>query len=419
MARIDKQRTPSSRFGAAAQAGDGSSRGNPREQADAAAVIRFVDSILQRAVEEGASDVHFEPFEGEFRIRYRIDGALLELEPPPHQLCDPVISRIKVLSDMNLAEHRVPQDGRIRLDIAGRSVDLRVNTLPTRFGESVVVRVLDRFRARLDLDCLGLPADIRSAIREILKAPNGMFTVTGPTGSGKTTTLYSAIGELNSVSRKILTAEDPVEYEIEGLIQVPVNHHAGLDFSRILRALLRQDPDTIMVGEIRDPETARIAMRAALTGHLVLTTLHTSDSVSAVTRLINLGLESHLIAAALQAVLAQRLLRSVCPECSAPRPPDTRHLERLGISEDDIEGRHWHAGDGCPACRNTGYCGRFGIFELLRLRGRIGRRVAENSPPAALRREAVRGGMVTLREAGIRAVREGRTTAEEVLRNTE
>jgi type IV pilus assembly protein PilB len=307
------------------------SEGDLTDMANQTPIIRFVNLVLQQAIKDKASDVHFEPFEDQFRIRYRIDGALYEMAPPPRNLAVPVISRVKVLSNMNISETRIPQDGRIKMTIAGRPVDLRVSTLPTQFGESVVLRVLDKSVVNLDLEALSLPDDILQTIRDLVDRPNGIFIVTGPTGSGKTTTLYSALREVNSVETKILTAEDPVEYEIDGIMQVAVNHQVGLDFSRALRAFLRQDPDKIMVGEIRDLETAQIAVQASLTGHVVLSTLHTNDAPGAVTRLIDMGLEPFLISASLEAILAQRLVRRICRSCRTAYEPGHELIEMLDV----------------------------------------------------------------------------------------
>src|SRR6267378_2251010 len=305
-------------------------------EANATPIIRFVDLILYQAIQDRASDIHFEPFENEFKVRYRVDGALYEMSPPPRHLAPPVISRVKVMASMNIAERRLPQDGRIQKNIAGRSVDLRVSTLPTQFGESLVLRVLDRTTVNLDLEMLGMPDYIHAYILEIIERPNGIFIVTGPTGSGKTTTLYSCLRKINTIDSKLLTAEEPVEYDLEGIVQVPVNEGIGLTFARILRHFLRQDPDRIMIGETRDLETAQIAIQASLTGHLVFTTLHTNDAPGAITRLIDMGVEPFLISATLEAVLGQRLLRSICPNCRENYKPNDSLLAQLEISKRDI-----------------------------------------------------------------------------------
>ena len=391
------------------------------ELADAAnqtPIIRFVNLVLQQAIKDKASDIHFEPFEDEFRIRYRIDGALYEMAPPPQKLALPVISRIKVLSSMNISERRIPQDGRIKMSIAGRPVDLRVSTLPTRFGESVVLRVLDKSVVNLDLEALSLPDDIMQTIRDIVTRPNGIFIVTGPTGSGKTTTLYSALGEVNDVETKILTAEDPVEYEIEGIMQVAVNHQVGLDFSRALRAFLRQDPDKIMVGEIRDLETAQIAVQASLTGHVVLSTLHTNDASGAVTRLIDMGLEPFLISASLEAVLAQRLVRRICTSCRTAYEPSQQIIDALNVDPLEIADKDFFYGEGCPHCSQTGYRGRVGLFEMITVTDSIRELINARAPTLAIKHKALEQGMRSLRADGLRAIFDGNSTIEEVLKYT-
>ena len=381
-------------------------------------IIRFVNLVLQQAIKDKASDIHFEPFENEFRIRYRIDGALYEMAPPPKSLAIPVTSRVKVLSNMNISERRIPQDGRIKMTIAGRPVDLRVSTLPTRFGESVVLRVLDKSVVNLDLEALSLPDDILTTIRELVVRPNGIFIVTGPTGSGKTTTLYSALGEVNNVETKILTAEDPVEYEIDGIMQVAVNHQVGLDFSRALRAFLRQDPDKIMVGEIRDLETAQIAVQASLTGHVVLSTLHTNDASGAVTRLIDMGLEPFLISASLEAVLAQRLVRRICQTCFTAYEPSQEMVEVLGVDPLEIADKDFFYGEGCPKCSQTGYRGRVGLFEMIKLSDSIRELINNRAPTLAIKQKALEQGMRSLRDDGLRAIFDGNSTIEEVLKYT-
>lgn len=381
-------------------------------------IIRFVNLVLQQAIKDKASDIHFEPFEDEFRIRYRIDGALYEMAPPPKNLAIPVTSRVKVLSNMNISERRIPQDGRIKMTIAGRPVDLRVSTLPTRFGESVVLRVLDKSVVNLDLEALSLPDDILTTIRELVDRPNGIFIVTGPTGSGKTTTLYSALREVNNVETKILTAEDPVEYEIDGIMQVAVNHQVGLDFSRALRAFLRQDPDKIMVGEIRDIETAQIAVQASLTGHVVLSTLHTNDAPGAVTRLIDMGLEPFLISASLEAILAQRLVRRICKSCRTAYEPSQEMVDVLDVDPLEIADKDFYYGEGCPQCSNTGYRGRIGLFEMIKVTDSIRELINNRAPTLALKQKALEQGMRSLRDDGLRAIFDGNTTIEEVLKYT-
>ena len=381
-------------------------------------IIRFVNLVLQQAVRAQASDIHFEPFEEEFKIRYRVDGALYEMSPPPKSLALPVISRIKVIADLNIAEHRIPQDGRIKLTIEGRPVDLRVSTLPTQFGESVVLRVLDKSAVNLDLDNLGLPEPVKTGIRDAVRRPNGIFIVTGPTGSGKTTTLYSALREVNEIDTKLLTAEDPVEYELEGIMQVPVNHQVGLDFARALRAFLRQDPDKIMVGEIRDIETARIAVQASLTGHVVLSTLHTNDAPGAITRLIDMGLEPFLLSASLEFVLAQRLVRKICPDCKQEFDPKKDLLDEIGLRLDEIGERKFYFGAGCEECSQSGYRGRTGLFEMIKVTDSFREMINSGAATLVLRQNAIEQGMRTLREDGVRSIFDGETTVEEVLKYT-
>ena len=387
-------------------------------EANATPIIRFVDLILYQAIQDRASDIHFEPFENEFKIRYRVDGALYEMSPPPRHLALPVISRLKVMANMNIAERRLPQDGRIQKHIAGRNVDLRVSTLPTQFGESLVLRVLDRSIVNLDLEALGMPDYIYNFLLEIIEHPNGIFIATGPTGSGKTTTLYSCLRKVNTIDSKLLTAEEPVEYDLEGIIQVPVNEAIGLTFARVLRSFLRQDPDRIMVGETRDLETAQIAIQASLTGHLVFTTLHTNDAPGAITRLIDMGVEPFLISSTLEAVLGQRLLRSICRPCRTTYTPSETLLAELGISRQDIGNNQFFYGKGCDACNNTGYKGRKGIYELLRVTDPIRELINERAPTVTLKQRAVELGMVTLRQDGLRSIFAGDTTVEEVLRYT-
>jgi type IV pilus assembly protein PilB len=387
-------------------------------EANATPIIRFVDLILFQAIQDRASDIHFEPFENEFKIRYRVDGALYEMAPPPRHLALPVISRVKVMANMNIAERRLPQDGRIQKNVAGRSVDLRVSTLPTQFGESVVLRVLDRSTVNLDLEALGLPDYIHEYILEIINRPNGIFIVTGPTGSGKTTTLYSCLRKINTIDSKLLTAEEPVEYDLEGIVQVPVNEAIGLTFARALRAFLRQDPDRIMVGETRDLETAQISIQASLTGHLVFTTLHTNDAPGAITRLIDMGVEPFLISSTLEAVLGQRLLRSICPQCRTTYQPSEALLDQLGLSRSDIGAKNFFYGKGCDACNQTGYKGRKGIYELLKITDPLRELINERAPTVTLKEKAVELGMVTLRQDGLRSIFAGDTTIEEVLKYT-
>ena len=387
-------------------------------EANATPIIRFVDLILYQAIQDRASDIHFEPFENEFKIRYRVDGALYEMSPPPRHLALPVISRVKVMANMNIAERRLPQDGRIQKQIAGRNVDLRVSTLPTQFGESLVLRVLDRSIVNLDLEALGMPDHIYNFLLQVIEHPNGIFIATGPTGSGKTTTLYSCLRKINTIDSKLLTAEEPVEYDLEGIVQVPVNDAIGLTFARVLRSFLRQDPDRIMVGETRDLETAQIAIQASLTGHLVFTTLHTNDAPGAITRLIDMGVEPFLISSTLEGVLGQRLLRSICRQCRTTYKPSDSLLAELGISRQDLGEKQFFCGKGCDACNNTGYKGRKGIYELLRITDPIRELINERAPTVTLKQKAVELGMVTLRQDGLRSIFAGDTTVEEVLRYT-
>ncbi|MEC8043893.1 MAG: GspE/PulE family protein [Verrucomicrobiota bacterium] len=397
---------------------DDSKEGDLTDAANETPIIRFVNLVMQQAIRAKASDIHFEPFEEEFKIRYRVDGALYEMSPPPRSLALPVISRIKVIADLNIAEHRIPQDGRIKMTIEGRAVDLRVSTLPTQFGESVVLRVLDKSAVNLDLDNLGLPENVKTGIRDAVRRPNGIFIVTGPTGSGKTTTLYSALKEVNQMDIKLLTAEDPVEYEIEGIMQVPVNHQVGLDFARALRAFLRQDPDKIMVGEIRDIETARIAVQASLTGHVVLSTLHTNDAPGAVTRLIDMGLEPFLLSASLEFVLAQRLVRKICTDCREEYEPKKDLLATLGLDPNELGDRKFFFGAGCKECSNSGYRGRTGLFEMIKVTDAFRELINSGAATLVLKQNAIEQGMRTLREDGLRSIFDGETTVEEVLKYT-
>ena len=397
---------------------EGDSEAAVEAEANATPIIRFVDLILYQAIQDRASDIHFEPFENEFKIRYRVDGALYEMAPPPRHLALPVISRVKVMANMNIAERRLPQDGRIQKHIAGRSVDLRVSTLPTQFGESLVLRVLDRSIVNLDIEALGMPDYIYNYLLELINRPNGIFIATGPTGSGKTTTLYSCLRKINTIDSKLLTAEEPVEYDLEGIVQVPGNEAIGLTFARVLRSFLRQDPDRIMVGETRDLETAQIAIQASLTGHLVFTTLHTNDAPGAITRLIDMGVEPFLISSTLEAVLGQRLLRSICRQCRTPYQPSEALLAELGIARRDIGEKQFYYGKGCDACNNTGYKGRKGIYELLKITDPTRELINERAPTVTLKQKAIELGMVTLRQDGLRSIFAGDTTIEEVLRYT-
>ena len=381
-------------------------------------VVKFVNLVLMQAVQDRASDIHFEPFEDEFKIRYRVDGALYEMAPPPKHLATPVTSRLKIMANLNISERRLPQDGRISTVISGKQVDLRLSTLPTAFGESVVLRVLDRGAVQLDLKTLGLPKDGYDFIVETINQPNGIFTVTGPTGCGKTTTLYSCLRHINQIDTKLLTIEDPVEFDIEGIMQVQVNESAGMTFGKALRAFLRQDPDIIMLGEIRDLETAQIAVQASLTGHLVLSTLHTNDASGAVTRMVDMGVEPFLISSTLLAVLAQRLVRRICTSCRTPFEPSESQLQNMSLSAHDIGDKVFYYGRGCPNCNDTGYKGRKGIYELLAVSDAIRNLINDRAPTVVVRQKAIELGMVTLREDGLRGIYAGETTVEEVLKYT-
>ncbi|HLP77797.1 MAG TPA: GspE/PulE family protein [Candidatus Paceibacterota bacterium] len=386
--------------------------------ADAAPIVRFVNLVLMQAVQDRASDIHFEPFETEFRIRYRVDGALYEMSPPPKHLALPVVSRIKVMASLNISERRLPQDGRIKFNLGNRQIDLRVSTLPTAFGESVVLRVLDRSAVNLEIESLGFPKYVYDYVTEAILRPNGIFVVTGPTGCGKTTTLYSCLRRVNTIDSKLLTAEDPVEYDIEGIMQVAINEAAGLTFSKALRSFLRQDPDIIMVGEMRDIETAQISIQASLTGHLVLSTLHTNDAPGAVTRLVDMGVEPFLISSTLMGVLGQRLVRTICKDCRTPFEPTENQLAMLNLSPHDLGDKVFYYGRGCSTCNDTGYKGRKGIYELLVVNDAVRMLINERAPTVVLRQKAVELGMVTLREDGLRGIFEGDTTIEEVVKYT-
>ena len=377
-------------------------------EANAAPIIRYVDLVLAQAIQDRASDIHFEPFE----------TALYDMAPPPRHLAAPVTSRVTVMSNLNIAERRIPQDGRIQMQIAGRPVDLRVSTLPTQFGESVVLRVLDRSAVKLEIETLGMPDYIYKYLLHTIEKPNGIFIVTGPTGSGKTTTLYACLNKINSVESKVLTCEDPVEYDIDGIIQVPIQEAIGLTFASVLRAFLRQDPDRIMVGETRDKETAQIAIQASLTGHLVFTTRHTNDAPGAVTRLIDMGVEPFLISASLEGVLGQRLMRRVCTSCRQEYEPSETVLAQLGLSPMDIGDKTFFFGKGCDVCNNTGYKGRKGIYELLQVSDPIREMINQRAPSVVLKQKAIELGMMTLRDDGLRSIYDGLTTIEEVLKYT-
>ena len=389
-----------------------------KEMAESSPVKRLVSMVLLEAIRNRASDIHFEPFENEFKMRYRIDGTLYEMLPPPKSIALAIASRIKVMSNLDIAERRLPQDGRIELVVNGSPVDMRVSVLPTMFGESTVLRVLDRSNVSLDLERLGLREDDLRILRQLIRRPNGIVIVTGPTGSGKTTTLYSALSELNDVAVKILTSEDPVEYDIDGLIQVQIHEDIGLTFARCLRHFLRQDPDIILVGEIRDLETAQIAVQASLTGHMVFTTLHTNDAPGAIARLLDLGMEPYLITATLEGICAQRLVRSICPRCKEEFVPTEEMLWELQLKPQDVKGRTFFRGAGCDFCRSTGYSGRSAIFEIMLLDDEIRGMIVNRASTNQLREASRRRGMRTLRESGLLSIYDGLTTIEEVVSQT-
>ncbi|MEX2167925.1 MAG: ATPase, T2SS/T4P/T4SS family [Pirellulales bacterium] len=386
--------------------------------ADSAPVRKLLNMVLLLAIKDHASDLHFEPFEDEFRIRIKADGVLYEMVPPPRHLAFAITTRIKVMADLDIAERRLPQDGRIELTVGGHPIDLRVSVLPTMFGESVVMRVLDRSVVSLDLAKVGLNDATMKQFRSVIHKPNGIVLVTGPTGSGKTTTLYSALNELNVIEDKLITTEDPVEYDMDGIIQVPIDASIGNTFAHVLRSILRQDPDKILVGEIRDLETAEIAVQASLTGHLVFSTLHTNDAPSTITRLKDMGVPTFLVTATVEAILAQRLVRKVCKQCREEYHPSREVLADLELTEADIRGKKFYRGAGCEICNNTGYKGRVGLFELMMMTNDMRDLIMSNAQTEELRNLAVKQGMVTLRQSGMASCFEGTTTCEEVIRET-
>ncbi len=388
------------------------------EMAHTAPVRRLLNLVLLQAIQDRASDIHFEPFEDEFKIRYRVDGVLYEMVPPPRHLHLPLSTRIKAMSGLDIAERRLPQDGRLDLNISGNPVDLRISTLPTMFGESVVCRVLDRRQVALDLDKIGLRSDDMSKAEQLIKKPHGIVLCTGPTGCGKTTTLYSILRELNDEGVKILTAEDPVEYELEGIMQMPIKEELGVTFANSLRQFLRQDPDIILVGEIRDLDTAQIAVQAALTGHLVFSTSHTNDAATSLTRLLDLGLEAYLLNASLEGVIAQRLVRRICPDCKEEYTPGQESLLSLGLDAEDVKGKQFYRGRGCQLCNNIGYRGRMGIFEILNINDEMRDLMTAGASTGEIRMCARKHGARALRQSGLLAVYDGNTTVEEVARAT-
>lgn len=388
------------------------------QDVNAAPVVKLLNMVLLSAIKDRASDIHLEPFEKEFKIRYRVDGVLYEMMPPPIQLARAVISRVKVMANLDIAETRLPQDGRIELNISGRPVDLRVSTLPTMYGESVVMRVLDRGQVSLDLENIGLRQKDLDLLRKLIIKPNGIILVTGPTGSGKTTTLYSCLNEANDPTTKIITTEDPVEYNIDGIVQIPINEEIGVTYAACLRAILRQDPDKILVGEIRDLETAQIAVEASLTGHIVFSTLHTNDAPSSMIRLVDLGIEAFLLTATVEAVVAQRLVRRVCLECKVEYEPTDEMLMELELTQSDVQGRTFFYGKGCRECNNSGYKGRVALFEIMQMTDRLRDVIMTGASTQEVQKLAREEGMKTLRDAGLIHIYDGVTTIEEVVKET-
>lgn len=389
------------------------------DASDEAPIIRLVNTLMFRSVKQKASDIHVEPFEKELVVRFRIDGVLYDIMHPPKRAQNAIISRIKIMAGLNIAEKRLPQDGRIRIKIAGKDIDIRVSTVPTAYGESVVMRLLDRSSIMLDLDDLGLWGRNLELMNEIIHSRHGIILVTGPTGSGKSTTLYAALSQINSKDIKILTIEDPVEYQLSGVNQVQVNPKIELTFASGLRAFLRQDPDVIMVGEIRDRITAEIAIQASLTGHLVLSTLHTNDAPSSVTRLIEMGIEPFLVSSSLLGIIAQRLVRTVCKDCAKKYTPTEEEILEIGLTPKDLGGRQLLRPIGCPNCLETGYAGRTGIHEFMVIDDQVRIEIMKGSDATMIRRVAIERGMLTLRQDAARKVVDGITTIEEVLRVTQ
>ncbi|MHC4913021.1 MAG: GspE/PulE family protein [Planctomycetota bacterium] len=389
-----------------------------KELSESNPVKKLLNLVLLQAIRDKSSDIHFEPFENEYKMRYRIDGVLYEMVPPPKYIAAALSSRIKVMADLDIAERRLPQDGRISLTVQGKPVDLRVSVLPTMFGESVVLRVLDRSQLQLDLEKLGLRQYELNMFRQLIDKPNGIIIVTGPTGSGKTTTLYSALTELNDIETKVITTEDPIEYDLDGVIQVQMKPDIGLTFAKCLRSILRQDPDIILVGEIRDLETAEISAQASLTGHIVFTTLHTNDAPSSIARLLDLGVEPFLMTATLEGIVGQRLVRKICEHCKTPYEPNELQLAELGLTAEDIHEKKFYYGRGCSRCNNTGYRGRTGIFELMAFNDEIRELIMNQASTAVLRAAGQKGGMRLLRDNGLEAIYDGITTMDEVVKET-
>jgi len=390
-----------------------------QEMANSMPVVKLLNLILIQAIKDQSSDIHFEPFEDEFKVRYRVDGVLYEMMPPPRHLALAITSRIKVMSLLDIAETRLPQDGRIELNMSGNPVDLRISTLPCLHGESVVMRVLDRSVVSLDLQRIGLRPDEMNTVKSLVDKPHGIILSTGPTGSGKTTTLYSLLNYANDIGIKIITTEDPVEYDLEGIVQCQINEDIGVTFARCLRSILRQDPDKILVGEIRDLETATIAIQASLTGHIVLSTLHTNDAPTTITRLVDIGVEPFLLCATVEAIVAQRLVRTICTNCKTHYEPSAEALASIGLSVDDMEGKNFCYGKGCQRCNNTGYRGRVAIFEIMIMSDTLRELIMKNESANILRQVARQEGMRTLREAGLLHIFDGITTIEEVVRETQ
>ncbi|MBC7527012.1 MAG: Flp pilus assembly complex ATPase component TadA, partial [Chthonomonadaceae bacterium] len=380
-------------------------------------VIQMVNLIINQAIQDRASDIHIEPFEKEMRVRYRVDGVLHEVNNPPKRFHAAIVSRIKILSDLNIAERRLPQDGRMKIRSAGRQIDLRVSSIPTVYGESIVMRILDKSTAMLGLPELGMDSEVFVRFKRLISEPLGIILVTGPTGSGKTTTLYAALNEIYSAEKKIITVEDPVEYQLNGVNQIQANAQIGLNFASALRSIVRQDPDIIMVGEIRDHETVEISIHAALTGHLVFSTLHTNDAAGAVSRLLDMGAEPYLVASSLIGTVAQRLVRNNCRRCREPYEEKPEVLREVGLTPDDVKRSPLMRGKGCPECRGTGFKGRGGIYEFLTVDESVRRMIIDRSPSSHIKQHAVKNqGMMTMLLDGRQRILAGETTIEEVLR---
>jgi type IV pilus assembly protein PilB len=389
-----------------------------KELSESNPVKKLLNLVLLQAIRDKASDIHFEPFENEYKMRYRIDGILYEMLPPPKHIATALSSRIKVMANLDIAERRLPQDGRVSLTVQGNPVDLRVSVLPTMFGESVVLRVLDRTQVSLDLEKLGLRQDDLKLVRQLIHKPNGIVVVCGPTGCGKTTTLYSALSELNDIETKLITTEDPIEYDLDGIIQVQMKPDIGLTFARCLRHILRQDPDVILVGEIRDLETAEIAAQSSLTGHMVFSTLHTNDAPSTIARLLDLGVEPFLVTATIEGIVAQRLVRLICEKCKTPYEPTETQLMELALTPEEVKGKKFYYGRGCDNCNSTGYKGRTAIFEIMVFNDEIRDLIMNRASTNVLRIASQKGGMKPLRENGLAAIYDGITTMDEIIRET-